>query len=76
MKTQSLRPAYFWWAVLFILISGFAIRVIDLDDASLWVDEAYTQLWMKAPADRFLPLILEDGVHVPAAFYDFAGVSA
>ncbi len=68
MKTQPLRPAYFWWAVLFVLISGFAIRVIDLDGASLWVDEAYTQLWMRAPADRFLPLILEDGVHVPLYF--------
>jgi mannosyltransferase len=68
MKTQHMRPAYFWLAVLFILISGFAIRVIDLNSASLWADEAYTQLWMNAPADRFLSLILEDGVHVPLYF--------
>jgi predicted membrane-bound mannosyltransferase len=68
MRTQLMRPAYFWLAVLFILISGFAIRVIDLNGASLWADEAYTQLWMNAPAHRFLPLILEDGVHVPLYF--------
>jgi mannosyltransferase len=68
MKTQLMRPARFWLFVLFILISGFAIRMIDLNGASLWVDEAYTQLWMRAPADRFFPLILEDGVHVPLYF--------
>jgi mannosyltransferase len=68
MKTDHMRPAYFWCAVLFILLSGFVIRVIDLDGTSLWVDEAYTQLWMRVPADRFLPLILEDGVHVPLYF--------
>ena len=67
MKSQSMRPPYFWLAVLFILISGFAIRVIDLNGASLWVDEAYTQMWMRAPADQFLPMIREVG-HVPLYF--------
>lgn len=67
-ETTSIRPRYFWWAVLLLLFSGFAIRVIDLDGTSLWVDEVYTDLWMKAPIDRFFSLILEDGVHVPLHF--------
>jgi mannosyltransferase len=54
--------------VIVLLLSGFAIRVIDLDGTSLWVDEVYTDLWMKAPPDRFFSLILEDGVHVPLYF--------
>jgi mannosyltransferase len=67
-NTARTRPGYFWWAVVFILLTGFAIRVIDLGGASFWADEAYTDLWMNAPIDRFFTLILEDGVHVPLHF--------
>jgi 4-amino-4-deoxy-L-arabinose transferase-like glycosyltransferase len=67
-KTFS-RPRYFGWAVALIVLAGFVLRVWQLGAASLWYDEAFTDLAMKASADRFLPLMLESSsAHVPLYF--------
>lgn len=46
----------------------FAIRILALDQASLWIDEVYTDMWMQAPADQFFSLILQVGNHMPLHF--------
>lgn len=51
-----------------ILLAGFALRMLDLGDDSLWSDEAFTVFFAQAPAREFFDLLLADGVHVPAYF--------
>lgn len=48
-----------------ILLAGFGLRMWHLGETSLWADEVYSDLWMKASFDDFMHMLQEDGVHVP-----------
>lgn len=65
--TSQSSAAYPLIAAL-ILLAGFALRVLDMGDDSLWSDEAFTVFFAQAPASEFFDLLLADGVHVPAYF--------
>lgn len=67
MPDSRPRTAYPLLAAL-ILLAGFALRVIDIRDDSLWSDETFTVFFAQAPAGDFLDLLLADGVHVPLYF--------
>jgi len=66
-RSRHLSPTCPLLAAL-ILLAGFALRVLDLGDDSLWSDEAFTVFFASAPAGEFVELLLADGVHVPLYF--------
>jgi mannosyltransferase len=62
------RPWYFRWVSVLILLAGFAVRVWKLGSTSLWIDEVFTDLWSRADAHNFFPMIFENGTLGPFYF--------
>ncbi|HVO70803.1 MAG TPA: hypothetical protein VMT24_12205, partial [Aggregatilineaceae bacterium] len=62
------RPRYFYGAAALILLVGLAVRVWQLGSASLWIDEIWTEYWMRASLVKSWKLILEIGNQTPLYF--------
>ena len=65
VATSSRPPFYFWPGVLLITLAGVIPRVWALGSASLWLDEIYTEFWMRGSFRECIELILEIGNQTP-----------
>jgi uncharacterized membrane protein len=63
--TAAAHSRLLWlWAVL-IVIAGAALRLYDLGGPSLWTDEVFTHIWVRAPLEISMPLVRENGHQTP-----------
>ena len=68
MPPTPARPRYVFGAAALILLVGLGLRVWKLGSASLWIDEIWTEYWMRASLVKSWKLILEIGNQTPLYF--------
>jgi uncharacterized membrane protein len=65
MHDTSLRPRYFGWAVVLILVGGFGLRVWRIAHNSLWIDEASTAFRVQTSLGHTLTYLSENAAQGP-----------
>lgn len=69
LQRTTQHPIYFWPLTIVILFVALLMRLIDIGGASLWADEAYTQVIVRQSSlNQTFKLLVEDAVHPPFYF--------
>ncbi len=67
-RAAFVRPRYFWYEVVLILLIGLVLRAWNLGGASLWTDEALTALRAQARITQSLDSLFSAGNQAPLYF--------
>jgi uncharacterized membrane protein len=68
MELTAVRPAYYIWTALGIVLAAFALRMWDVGVPSLWADEIMTEYRAQAPLMQSLENILKTIDQTPFYF--------